>query len=92
MNKKSLATVIEIIPVIATAAFFTITYSSINGAAVNTINTAAVIAALLGLPFFIIGRILAKESKPVLILGILDILCTVSVIAFYTLAIFLFGQ
>ena len=39
MNKKSLATVLEIIPVIATAAFFTITYSSINGAAVNTINT-----------------------------------------------------
>lgn len=91
MNKKNTALILEIIPIISTAAFFIITYSKMDSALLKTINTAAVIIALLGLPAFIAGRILAKESKPVKILGILDILCTAAVIGFYILAFFVFG-
>lgn len=91
MNKKNTALILEIIPIISTAAFFIITYSKMNSAPLMTINTIAVIIALLGLPAFIAGRFLAKESKSVKILGILDILCTAAVIGFYILAFFVFG-
>lgn len=89
--KKNLALILEIIPIISTAAFFFFTYSDMNPALVKTANTVAVIFSLLGIPAFIAGRILAKGSKPALILGILDLLCTAAIIVFYILAIFVFG-
>ncbi len=91
MNKKTLAVILEIIPIVSTIVFFIITFSNMNSVLLKTINAVAVVVALLGFVFFIIGRILGKGSKPALFLGILDILCTATVVGFYTLAIFLFG-
>ena len=71
--------------------FFILLWSSVDTDLVRKLNTIFVIVAFFGFVFFFVGRKLAKGDTAVRILGILDILSTLSIIGFYGLAIFAFG-
>lgn len=91
MKKRTIAIVIELIPVAsAVAAFILVRIPNDSGQIRNGIQITFLLA-FLGFAFFLAGRRLAKEDKTVRILGILDWLATISIIGFYILAIFLFG-
>ena len=53
---------------------------------IRAINSITMFLAFFGFVFFFVGRSLGKDDKTVKILGIFDILATVSVIAIYILA------
>ncbi|MBQ6569831.1 MAG: hypothetical protein IJL87_06205 [Clostridia bacterium] len=92
MVKKTVAIVLEIIPIASAITFFTLFFSPYDSQLVRTIINITVAPALLGFVFFFIGRALVKKDKAVLILGIFDWLATVSVIGFYILAILSIGM
>ena len=58
-----------------------------NSELAKDISGVTVVLGFLGFAFFFIGRRIAKEDRLVKILGILDILSTVSIAALYALAI-----
>ena len=91
MNKRTIAIIIEALPVISALMFFILLWSSVDTDLVRKLNTIFVIVAFFGFVFFFVGRKLAKGDTAVRILGILDILSTLSIIGFYGLAIFAFG-
>ena len=76
MNKRTILILIKLIPVVSAALSFILIFS----------NAQAV--AFLGFAFFFAGRKAAKEDKTLKILGILDILSTVSIIVFYAVVFF----
>ena len=90
MNKKTVAIILEIIPILAAIAAITLMISSFDSGVVRSAILASVILSFLGFLFFIVARKLSKD-KVVLILGIFDILATFSIVGFYVLAIFVFG-
>ena len=65
--------------------------SSLDSKPVRMLITLATILAFLGFVFFLIGRRLGKGDKTVRLIGYLDLLATVLIVAFYVLAIYLFG-
>ena len=91
MNKRTIAIIIEALPVISALMLFILLWSSVDTDLVRKLNTIFVIVAFFGFVFFFVGRKLAKGDTAVRILGILDILSTLSIIGFYGLAIFAFG-
>ena len=91
MNRKTIAILLELIPVISAAISYALVVSSSDAAPVRRIISITFLLAFLGFVFFFIGRKLAKGDKTVRILGILDWLATLYVIAFYVIAIFSFG-
>ncbi len=91
MNKKTVAIILELIPIVAVVLTFGLIFLPINAAKVSWLTSALMILAFLGFAFFFIARALAKGEKVVKALGILDWLATLSVIAIYVLAIFSFG-
>ena len=66
---------------------FTLTLSNFSSSFVGVIIAAAVLLAFNGVVFYVVGRVLCKGDRLVLVLGILDILATVLIIGFYALAI-----
>ncbi|MBO4863490.1 MAG: hypothetical protein J5517_03950 [Eubacterium sp.] len=90
-NKKTIAIILELIPLVSLAISFGLIFSSIESIAVKWIINVTTFIAFLGFIFFFIGRKLAKGDKAVKILGILDIIAPVIVIALYVAAIFAFG-
>ena len=92
MNKKTLAIILEIIPIIAAIVALTLIFSPIEaGGALQIIIYIATFLGFIGFVFFIIGRKLARGDKAVLIFGILDFVATASIVGMYVLAILSFG-
>ena len=91
MNKRTIAIVLEALPVISALLFFILLWSSVDTDLVRALIKISMLIAFFGFVFFFVGRRLAKGDTAVRILGILDILATLSIIGFYGLAIFAFG-
>ena len=91
MKKKTIAIIIELIPIISIVLSISLILSSLNNNIIRGIINITTIISLAGFVFFIIGRKLEKENLIVKILGILDILSFLIMIVFYILAIFCFG-
>lgn len=91
MNKKIIAIVMELIPVVSAVVSFYLFTTSKDSALIRKTLLVSVVLALLGIVFFILGRKLAGEDKTVRILGLLDLTASIYVIVFYVLVIFSFG-
>ncbi|SNU08911.1 hypothetical protein SAMN06297422_12219 [Lachnospiraceae bacterium] len=92
MNKKTVAVVLEIIPIVSAVLSLGLTYSNLDSGAVRVIIMVGMALAFFGFVFFLIGRKLAKEEKIVRILGIFDLLATASIIGFYILVFIALGS
>lgn len=91
MKKKTIAIIIELIPIISIVLSIFLILSSLNNNIIRGIINITTIISLAGFVFSIIGRKLEKENLIVKILGILDILSFLIMIVFYILAIICFG-
>lgn len=91
MNKKIIAIIAEIIPLVSAVVSYTLIVSSLDSDLIRQVISITFLLAFSGFAFFFIGRRLAKESRAVRILGIFDWLATLYVIAIYVIAIFMFG-
>ena len=87
MDKKNIVITAKLIPVISALVSYLLIFGSFKAAWISKVTGVTVILAFLGVGFFFIGRKLAKDYKAVKILGILDILSTVSIVVLYALAI-----
>ena len=85
MNKKYLAIVLELIPVISAVASFTMIFSNITPEEASPVIGTTMLLAFLGFVFSFVGRKLAKQEKVVRVLGVLDLLATLSVVGLYVL-------
>lgn len=79
--------ILKIIPIISSILSYILVTSKFN---IQWLTTITFILAFLGFIFFFIGK-KYKNNRLIKILSILDILSTVYVILFYTVAIFSFG-
>ena len=86
MNRKIIIT-IKLIPVISVILSYILILGPFHSELTKDISGVTVMLAFLGFAFFFIGRKIAKEDKLVKILGIMDILSTVSIAALYALAV-----
>ena len=89
MNKKTVLTIVKLIPVISAVLSFILIFSPVKA---GTLAAATVTLALFGFVFFFIGRKSAKEDKTLKILGILDLLSTAAIIAMYVLVFIAFAK
>ena len=80
MNKKTIFIIIKLIPIVSAVLSFILVFSKAHA---DSVTTVSVILAFLGFLFFFIGRRYAKEDKTLKILGVLDLLATVSIIVLY---------
>ena len=91
MNRKIIAVILEMIPVVSAPLAYILVVSSADSAFIKGVIAAAFAFAFFGFVFFFIGRKLAGEDRTVRILGILDLVATIFVIGFYALAFTLAG-
>ena len=93
MNKKNVAIVLEILPIVSAILTYVLIYAPFKaGSNIKIISGIAMIIALFGFLFFIIGRILAKEDRTVKILGILDCIATLSIIVLFVIIFIAIGS
>ena len=85
MDRKTVLTIIKLIPVVSAVLAYILIFSSAQGGGFTTI---VVLLALFGFIFFFIGRKAAKEDKTLRILGWLDLLSTLAIILLYVIVIF----
>ena len=88
MDKRTILTIVKLIPVVSAVLAYVLILSSAQAGA---LTTAVVLLAFFGFVFFFIGRKQAKEDKTLKILGWLDLLSTVAIIALYVLAMAAFA-
>ena len=88
MDRKTVLTIIKLIPPVSAVLAFILIFTS---AQAGWLTTAAVLLGFFGFVFFFIGRKTAKEDKTLKILGWLDLLSTVAIIALYVLAMAVFA-
>jgi len=86
MNKKTIAILAEIIPVVSAVAAYLLIISNYDSEPIRWVILITTLLAFLGFVFFFVGRRLARGDLAVRILGILDWLATFCVIGFYVLA------
>ena len=86
MDKKKIATIVEIVPIVSTVLNFGFILAFEDSKFIRPIISITMFLAFFGFVFFFVGRSLGKDDKTVKILGIFDILATVYVIAIYILA------
>lgn len=91
MSKKTIAIIIELIPLIAAPLSIALIASGADSDALRTVIGITVILGLFGFVFFFIGRALARDDKAVRILGILDWFATLAIIGIYGVAFMVFG-
>ena len=91
MSKKSIALMLEAIPIVSAVTSYALVVSKFDSNLIRWVISVTFLLAFLGFVFFFIGRKLAKESKAVLVLGILDLLSTVFIIGIYAVAILVFA-
>ena len=91
MNKKLIAIIAELIPVLSAIASVVLVASPFDTPVIRKIIAITFLLAFLGVAFFFLGRRLAKEDKAVRILGVMDCLATAFIVGYYILAIICFG-
>lgn len=91
MDRKRIAIAVETVPVVSVALSILLLALPYDSALIRNILKITFLLAFLGFLFCFIGRRLARGDRTVRILGILDWLATLSIIGYYTLAIFYFG-
>ena len=91
MEKKTIITIVKLIPVISVIASYILILGPFNAAWAGKVTGVTVILAFLGFALFFAGRRLAKEDRLIKVLGILDILSTVLIVVLYALAVASFG-
>jgi len=91
MNKKKMAIVVEMIPVLSVLISFILIKIQYVSKITTWIVFITIVLAFLGFVFFLIGRKLYKGDKIVRILGTFDLLSTLYVVTLYIIAIFSFG-
>ena len=94
MTRKTIAIIIEIIPIIAAVLAYVLILSDFSTEGIRGIVAGAVLVAFLGFVFRLIGHKVAGSSRTdqvLRILGILDWLATLSIVGLYAAAIFSFG-
>ena len=91
MSKKTAVIIAKLIPLISAIISYILILGPYNAAWVSKVTGVTVLLALSGFVFFFIGRKLAGEDRALKILGVLDILSTVSIITLYALAVASFG-
>ena len=89
--KKTIAIIVGVIPVVSAIIAIFLMISHFDSTAIRTVINTTTFLGFLGFVFFFVGRKLAGGDKTVRILGILDLLATVSIVGFYIIAIFAFG-
>ena len=91
MSKKTAVIIAKLIPLVSAIISYILLLGPYNAAWVSKVTGVTVLLALSGFVFFFIGRKLAGEDRALKILGVLDILSTVSIITLYALAVASFG-
>ena len=91
MNNKKIALIFSLIPIVSAVVSFCLIMLNFNSLVIKVITSITIICAFSGFIFFFIARTFDKKSKVVKVLGIFDWLTSFCVIAFYTVAIFVFG-
>ena len=86
MDKKNIVITAKLIPVISAVLSYLLILGPFKAAWISKVTGVTVILAFLGVGFFFIGRRLAREDRMLKILGILDILSSISIIVLYALA------
>ena len=86
MDKKNIVITAKLIPVISAVLSYLLILGPFRAAWISKVTGVTVILAFLGVGFFFIGRRLAREDRMLRILGILDILSSISIIVLYALA------
>ena len=89
MDRKTILTIVKLIPVVSAVLSFILVFSSANGGSLTTVT---VLLGLFGFVFFFIGRKSAKEDKTLKILGILDLLATAAIILMYVFVFIAFAK
>ena len=89
--KKTIAIIAGVIPAVSAVIAIFLMVSHFDSAVIRTVINITTFLGFLGFVFFFIGRKLAGGDKTVRILGVLDLLATVSIVGFYIVAIFAFG-
>ncbi len=88
MDKKTVLTIIKLIPPVSAVLAFILIFTSAQAPVLATVTT---LLGFFGFVFFFIGRKTAKEDKTLKILGWLDLLSTVAIIALYLIAMAAFA-
>ena len=91
MNKKIIAIIAELVPLVSAVTSYTLIVHGPNSLFIKRVIAVTMLLAFLGFVFCIIGRKLAKEEKAVRVLGVFDCITPLLVIGFYIVAIFSFG-
>lgn len=91
MNRKTVAIILELIPIISAPLTYLLIVSDIDFDPIKKVIPVTMLLAFLGFVFFFIGRKIDREDRAVRILGILDWFATVFVIGIYVIAIFSMG-
>lgn len=91
MNKKKIAIIVEMIPVLSVLISFILIKIRYVSKMTTLLVFITVILSFFGFVFFLIGRKLYKDDKIVRILGTFDLLSTLYVVMLYIIAVFSFG-
>lgn len=91
MNKKLIAIILEIIPVLSAIISFILIVIPYGSTMISRIIPITVLLSFLGFIIFFISKKLDSKSKIVKVLGIFDCIATIFVIVLYVIAIFSFG-
>ena len=91
MMKKTIAIILEVIPLFSAVISFMLIKLNNNSELLKYAIMITMSLAFFGFIFFFVGKKLNKTDKIVQILGILDWLATIYVIVLYTIVIFSFG-
>ena len=91
MNKRVIAIILESLPIVSAPLSYILVTSTKGSNFISWIISIAFFFAFFGFVFFFIGRKLDKKDKTIKILGYFDLVATLYVIVFYTIAIFSFG-
>ena len=72
MSRKTIAIIVEAIPLVSIVVFLASVFSSYDSPVMRIVTLVTSVLAFLGFVFFFIGRMLARGERIVTILGILD--------------------
>lgn len=91
MSKKTIAIIVEAIPLVSIVVFLASVFSAYDSPVMRIVTLVTSVLAFLGFVFFFIGRMLVRGERIVTILGILDWFATLVTFQLYAIAIFSFG-
>ena len=92
MIRKTIARILELIPVISAPVSYLLIISGYDSKWIGWAVLITLLLAFLGFAFSLIGRRLARGDRMVRILGVLDWLATIYVIALYVLSFLSIGM